>query len=174
MKVIVGALTISCALYVQVGTLVYLTFGPDTKDDFTKNFRPDDALLILVRFTMAMSICATFPLVMIAARNTTLDLFLQSDEAQPPTGARIALATLLTGLCLIMAEKVGSLNIVMGFNGALFGTPVSYVLPMVMYLTLPREKQSRRWRSFSGSCAVIGVLFGLLGAARACASLAQQ
>jgi len=163
MQVIVGALAVSCVVYGAVGVAVYATFGPATEDDLTKNFRKDDGLLVLVRATMAVAICATFPLVMMAARNAAYDLFLRPRGVQMTAAVRLSVTSVIVVVCLGTAEIVGSLGVVLDFNGALFGTPVSYIWPMAMYLALPRSRQRRRWRLFSFACVLLGLFFGLMG-----------
>ncbi|CAK0810764.1 unnamed protein product [Prorocentrum cordatum] len=166
--IIVGALAVSCVVYGAVGVAVYATFGPATEDDLTKNFRKDDGLLVLVRATMAVAICATFPLVMMAARNAAYDLFLRPRGVQMTAAVRLSVTSVIVVVCLGTAEIVGSLGVVLDFNGALFGTPVSYIWPMAMYLALPRSRQRRRWR-----CRQRRALSGASSAAVAAAEAAD-
>eukprot|EP00931_Biecheleriopsis_adriatica_P050878 TRINITY_DN29489_c0_g1_i2.p1 TRINITY_DN29489_c0_g1~~TRINITY_DN29489_c0_g1_i2.p1 ORF type:complete len:434 (+),score=64.92 TRINITY_DN29489_c0_g1_i2:41-1303(+) len=150
LKVIAYAVTISSFIYGWIGLAVYATFGSETKSDFTKNFRPDDTWLVVVRFTMACAICASFPLTMVSARTAAFNLLLKPrGYAMTPT-MRICLATSLTLFCLGVAAAAGSLGTVLTYNGSVFGTPVCFIAPAAMYLMLPRLSDRAFLFLFSG------------------------
>lgn len=159
MKVIVAAVVISSAIYGLVGIVVYLTFGSKTQSDFSLNFHAEDSWLVLTRIAMSFSICGTFPLCMVAARTSVLKLA----AWELTTKTQVPVATALVGLCLAVAEVAGDMGVVFAYAGSVFGTPICYVMPMVMYLYMPRSKQTPFWRLFSIACSITGVALGVLG-----------
>lgn len=159
MKVIVASLVVSGSLYGLVGVLVYLTFGSQTKSDFTLNFDVEDNWFVVTRIALSFSICASFPLCMLAARNSLLKLA----GWELTTKTQVPVATALVGFCLAVAEAANDMGVVFSYMGAVFGTPVCYVAPMVMYLYMPLSKQTPFWRTFSMACSTTGVALGVLG-----------
>lgn len=163
MKIICAAVTLSGLVYGWVGLVVYATFGTSTHSDFTENFSPADGWLVLVRLTMAFAICASFPLTMVSARNAAFNIALQPRGMVMSSSLRIMLTTALTALCLGLAAAAGDIGVVLAYNGSVFGTPVCYIAPAIMYLRLPRQHQKRRWRALCILSAGAGLVFGLLG-----------
>merc|ERR1712194_447308 len=108
---------------------------------------------------MMFSLCVSFPLSMVAARSSVLKLA----GWQLSRRTEVLVATALSVLCLVVALAAGNVAVVLAYNGSVFGTPVCYVLPTVMYLHMPRCNQTQAWRIFSMVCATIGVSFGILG-----------
>jgi len=159
MKVIVSALTVSCAVYTTVGLFVYLTFGSNTNANFDKNFATDDPWLRIVRMAMTFAISAAFPISMVAARSSVLKIL--GWDLTPYT--QVLVSSFLTFGCLSFALSSGELDKVLEFVGSLFGTPVAYILPMLMYCCMPRDYQKQSWRAFSISCVIIGACFAVLG-----------
>lgn len=162
MKVILAALTISGCVYGCVGAVVYATFGKTTKSNFTDNFQPDDAWLVVVRVTMTIAICASFPLTMVSARNAAFNLALRPRGKVMTPLVRIVLTTMLTALVLGLAAAAGDIGVVLTYSGSVFGTPVCYILPGAMFLLLPRP-QRRGWRALCLICVIAGAIFGVLG-----------
>jgi len=164
MRVIVWSLTVCAAIYAIGGGIVYATFGNLTQDDFTKNFKQDDPLIIFVRGTMALSICISFPLVMVSARTAVFNLVLRPRGWEMSALVRIGLTSVLVLLCLGLALLAGGdLGTVLAYNGSIFGTPICYVAPALMYLRLPKASQKPLWRYSSLLCAVLGIGFGIFG-----------
>merc|ERR1719384_2370911 len=162
-KVILGALSLSSVVYGGVGLVVYATFGNTTHSDFSENFHPDDSLLVIVRATMTLAICASFPLTMISARMAFFNVFLRPRGLEFTTSVRVATATGLTAGCLSLATVSGDIGIVLAYNGSIFGTPVCYVIPAVMYAFLPSGDQSPTWRRLCLLSSAAGLAFGVLG-----------
>jgi len=160
MRVIVYSLTISSIIYGTVGIVVYATFGKSTKSDFSTNFKANDELLVVVRICMTLAISVSFPLTMLGVRDTAIDMM---KRAAVNTSSRIAVATTLCLCCLLLAVAVNNFGTVLAYNGAVFGTPVCYVAPAVMYNYLPKHKQTQCWHVACWSCAILGVLFSILG-----------
>merc|ERR1712216_460749 len=133
--VIVNSLTISSIAFGSVGLLGYLTFGSRIQADFSRNFRTDDGLIIGVRFAMAVALITTFPLNMVASRGAVLKLL----GWEPTRRVQIPVATVLTALCLLLALICRNVTTALAYNGAVFGTPVCFVLPVLMYMNLPRQ-----------------------------------
>jgi len=163
-RVIVVSLTLSTVVYGTAGVVVYATFGAGTEDNFVKNFSTGDTVVVLVRFLMTLAVCAAFPLVMISARNTVFNLLFQRSGWTMTWRLRLALSTVLSGICLLLGAAAGDdLGTVLDYNGAVFGIPVCYIAPPVMYLKLPRAVQRRRWRLFCFLSAALGAFLALLG-----------
>jgi len=178
-SVLMYAVTISTLIYGVVGVTVYATFGSGTHPDFTENFLPSDVWLVIVRGMLALAICAAFPLTMISTRTSLFDSVVQLWRARNggngdgssrelgrlvmTTTTRIIVSTVATGLCFLMAACAGDIGIVLAYNGSVFGTPVCYIAPAVMYLGLPRHEQRMPVRISSILCAIAGVAFGVLG-----------
>ncbi|CAE8660059.1 unnamed protein product, partial [Polarella glacialis] len=163
MRVIFYATSISAIFYGFVGVVAYSMFGSATKGDFTENFRQDDSWLVAVRLLMAFAICASFPLTLVSARSAVLNIFLQPTGVVMTRSLRLTLSTALTALCLGVGEAVGDISTVLAYNGSVFGTPVCFLVPAIMYLMLPRETQKGFWRASCILCAIAGIAFGLLG-----------
>lgn len=169
MKVILISLIVSSIVYGACGLVVYATFGYEISNpaygDFTKIYYAHDGWLVVVRLTMTLAICASFPLSMVALRNACFNIALHPRGVENTTFVRITLTTVLTGTCLGVGLAVGNLSKVLDLNGSIFGTPVCYVAPAAMYLFLPRreERKGGSCRLFSRVCVILGVVFGLLG-----------
>merc|ERR1740123_1317216 len=110
---------------------------------------------------MTLAICASFPLAMISARAAFFNLVLRQRGFEMTTVVRVATTTGLTALCLSLAYVCGDVGVVLAYNGSVFGTPVCYVVPAVMYMCLPRGSQA--WRRCCLLTAVAGAGFGVLG-----------
>jgi len=165
-RVIVGAITLSSIVYGVVGAFVYATFGPGTNSDFTENFHKSDTWLVVVRLTMTLAICASFPLSMVSARNAVFNIFLLPNGWEMTGRVRVGLSTALTAFCLGTAlVSGGNISAVLAFNGSVFGTPVCYIAPAIMYMRTPKRSQHRAWAAFAVVCAVAGIAFGVLGLA---------
>merc|ERR1712137_800176 len=121
MNVIVYSVTISTFVYGVAGVVVYATFGPVTRSDFTENFDSNDSWLTVVRATMLLAICASFPLSMVSARNAAFNIALKPYGWQEMTfWVRICVTTALTGLCLALAIVASNIGVVLQYNGSVF------------------------------------------------------
>mmetsp|Transcript_101904 Transcript_101904/g.328721 ORF Transcript_101904/g.328721 Transcript_101904/m.328721 type:complete len:93 (-) Transcript_101904:105-383(-) len=58
---------------------------------------------------------------------------------------------------------LGVVGTVLAYNGSIFGTPICYIAPALMYLRLPKASQKPLWRYSSLLCAVLGIGFGIFG-----------
>eukprot|EP00811_Abedinium_folium_P034048 NODE_6964_length_1621_cov_6.056894.p1 GENE.NODE_6964_length_1621_cov_6.056894~~NODE_6964_length_1621_cov_6.056894.p1 ORF type:complete len:425 (-),score=77.76 NODE_6964_length_1621_cov_6.056894:169-1443(-) len=157
--VISAACTISAFICGWIGMAVYITFGDETQSNFSLNFREDDGWLIFVRVMATFLTIGCFPLTMVAARNTTCELFGLPNAMR----ARIMMSTILCAGVLSVAVLGGTFGTVLDYNGSLFGTPVCYIAPALMYLRLPRCAQERSWRMLCVTFGVLGALFAVLG-----------
>jgi len=157
--VITNSLFLSGILYGIVGISVYLTFGSLTEGDFTQNFHTSDGWMIATRLGMTFAISVTFPLSMVAARSSVLKLL----DWPLTLRTQIVLATVLSGFCLLVAVLLKDISLILAYNGSVFGTPVCYIVPMVMYLFMPLSGQTSKGKAFSITCVIIGSLFGILG-----------
>merc|ERR1712063_142935 len=99
----------------------------------------------------------------VAARDTAKNIFLRPRFKKITTILRIGVASITCLLCLLVAATVDDVGTVVAYNGAVFGTPVCYIVPCVMYTFLPTEIQSRPWYFACVTCAILGVLFSILG-----------
>lgn len=163
-RVVMLALTFSTLVYGTVGTAVYATFGAGTADNFAKNFKANDSIVIVVRLLMSISICVSFPIVIVSARGATFNLFLQRHGWRMTRRLRVLLSTVLSGIVLVLGIAAGdSLGTVLDYTGAIFGTPVCFVAPAVIYLCMPRVQQQKRWRAFCLVSSVAGAVLALLG-----------
>eukprot|EP00933_Yihiella_yeosuensis_P079583 TRINITY_DN9260_c4_g1_i2.p1 TRINITY_DN9260_c4_g1~~TRINITY_DN9260_c4_g1_i2.p1 ORF type:complete len:382 (-),score=31.85 TRINITY_DN9260_c4_g1_i2:178-1323(-) len=163
-RVLFYAVTISGVVYAWVGLAVYATFGNHTLSDFSQNFRHNDIWFVCVRATTSCAICASFPLVMVSARSAAFSILLQPRGWEMTRQLRLFLSTALTALVLGIAVAADNVGVVLAYNGSVFGTPVCFIAPAVMYLWgVPRERRRVTWTSAALFCAVAGVVFALLG-----------
>eukprot|EP00927_Polykrikos_kofoidii_P002191 TRINITY_DN10859_c0_g1_i1.p1 TRINITY_DN10859_c0_g1~~TRINITY_DN10859_c0_g1_i1.p1 ORF type:complete len:437 (-),score=61.57 TRINITY_DN10859_c0_g1_i1:77-1387(-) len=163
MRVIVGAVSLSTIVYSTVGIVVYATFGKTTEDDFSKNFASDDRLLLVVRLMLSVAICVSFPLSMVSARVALFNIALKPRGWTMTPTVRIAVSTILSAFCLSVAMLSGDVGVVTAYNGSVFGIPVCFIAPPVMYLCLPRQYQQPKWRTFCIVCTGIGAFFVVFG-----------
>merc|ERR1719162_985265 len=85
------------------------------------------------------------------------------------SSTRILVTTLLTLFCLLIAAVAGDIGTVLSYNGAVFGTPVCYIAPAMMYVVLPYAHMrleppvSKITWVFSAATAMFGAVFAVLG-----------
>ncbi|CAJ1384642.1 unnamed protein product [Effrenium voratum] len=163
MRVICYSLSISSVIYGWVGIVVYATFGPKTKSDFSENFRADDQLLVVLRLTMTCAICSSFALMMMSARAAAFNLFLLPLGCAVKPVSRVMVATSLSAICLGVATVAKEIGTVLAYNGSVFATPVCFVAPPLMYLCLPRQSRQACWSILCILSAFAGTAFGLYG-----------
>eukprot|EP01062_Namystynia_karyoxenos_P060414 TRINITY_DN51999_c0_g1_i1.p1 TRINITY_DN51999_c0_g1~~TRINITY_DN51999_c0_g1_i1.p1 ORF type:complete len:455 (+),score=163.23 TRINITY_DN51999_c0_g1_i1:85-1449(+) len=161
--VICFAIILAAAVYGAAGMVVYATFGKCTKSDFTSNFDSDDTWITVVRCAMLFALIVSFPLVLLSARATMDALVLQPRKIELTTARRLLLATALTAVCLGIAVAAGDPGIVLDYNGSVFGTPVCYIFPPVLYLMQPRQNQGTLTRYGCMLSVGLGIAFAIFG-----------
>eukprot|EP00927_Polykrikos_kofoidii_P002192 TRINITY_DN10859_c0_g2_i1.p1 TRINITY_DN10859_c0_g2~~TRINITY_DN10859_c0_g2_i1.p1 ORF type:complete len:451 (-),score=66.04 TRINITY_DN10859_c0_g2_i1:9-1361(-) len=163
MRVIVGAVSLSTVVYSTVGFVVYATFGQTTESDFSINFAADDKLLLAVRLSLSVAICVSFPLCLVSARDALFNIVLKPRGWRMTPAVRITVSTILSAFCLSVAMLSGDVGVVSAYSGSVFGTPVCFIIPPVMYLCLPRQYQQPKWRAFCIVCTGLGAFFFAFG-----------
>ena len=159
-------------MYVMMMSFGFLTFGGNTTGFILNNYANADTLATIARIAIGFGIICTYPLTFSALRDTLYDFFqFTSDQRQhfhiPFT---MTLLVTITGLSLFI-KNVGK---VVSISGALIGSLLIYIVPMLMNIQLirsiqfyvPEMKNSWRYsleKNGNYLLMVMGVIMGVLG-----------
>ena len=142
-------------------TCGFLTFGGKSAGIVLNNYAASDIGAAISRFLTAVSVGASFPILLSACRSSAFDLFKISREKRKQLTA-ILLAS-ITALALAVTDA----GFVISFTGALMGTAIVYIFPTLMFLrwTKGEDQPIRRLErtfcrflvGFGGIAAVFGV-----------------
>ncbi|KNH09546.1 amino acid permease-like protein [Perkinsela sp. CCAP 1560/4] len=164
-RALIPAFAVIVSLYLEMGILGYLHFGPDvTKHggDILAQFSHDDLLVNIGRFVMLLHFACVYPLLAIGCRRS-LNLFLFKGDASVSTLVRVSEALAIVTLSSILAAFSSGISQVLAFNGSLFGLHIIMTFPALMYAKIFRDTLRMREKVLIVVLFVSGILFSIAG-----------
>lgn len=138
-KVVDRATAISFLIYLVIGVVAYLAFGPQLVDPKYKgnillSFPLDDTLIAVSRAAITFTVAVAFPLNIFPCRFTIDMMFFAN--AQESCTRHVVVTSALVFLALLLAIFCPSINVVFGIIGGTCSTVVCFCLPAAFILKL--------------------------------------
>ncbi|KAJ0403581.1 hypothetical protein P43SY_009029 [Pythium insidiosum] len=138
-KVVDRATLISVAIYLVIGVVAYLAFGPSLVDPKNKgnillSFPLDDTWIAISRAAITFTVSVAFPLNIFPCRFTIDMMFFA--YSQDSLARHVAVTAGLVFLALLLAIFCPSINVVFGIIGGTCSTVVCFCLPAAFILKL--------------------------------------
>ncbi|ELP89423.1 vacuolar amino acid transporter, putative [Entamoeba invadens IP1] len=148
---------LALVVYIFVGTFGYLSRGDALKGNVLVTYPYDDVPILAACASFVLVMAASFPLVHHAERDLLdrlcFGLWKDSDRR------RIFETITLVSLIIVVAIAVSQIEVVLVYNGAIFGVLVVYVFPS--YFVFKTQKGFLKWFGFS--IIIIGVFVCIIG-----------
>ncbi|GAB1222392.1 hypothetical protein ENUP19_0106G0022 [Entamoeba nuttalli] len=148
---------IALGTYSLVGTFGYLSRGSECSGNILVNYPYDDIPILVACASFCLVMAASFPLVHHAERDLFDQLFFgmwkDSDKR------RIFETLTLVSLIVLIALAVSQIEVVLAYNGAIFGVLVVYIFPsLFVYKT---HQGILKWLGLS--IMILGVILSIVG-----------
>ena len=175
-RALVPAFAVIVSLYLEMGILGYLHFGPSVTNhggDILAQFSHKDLLVNIGRFFMLLHFACVYPLLAIGCRRS-LNLFLFKGESSISTGIRIAESFAIVFLSSIFAAFSSGISQVLAFNGSLFGLHIIMTFPALMYAKIFQDSLRTREKIIAIILIATGIIFSIAGfVSHLCAMLSK-
>lgn len=159
-------------MYILMMSIGYLTFGGNSTGLILNNYANQDLLATIARIAIGTGIICTYPLTFSALRDILFDFFNvnQGQRNQFHLPITLFLLASITGLSLLV-KNVGK---VVSISGALIGSLLIYIVPMLMNLKLFQNIQEMvpgakdGWKislekNVNYALILMGVIVGVIG-----------
>ena len=173
LQVVSTSFAISIALFAGMASLGFLTFGAHSSGLILNNYSTKDTLMGVSRIAVALSLVFSYPLAFVGAREGLLDL-LQVKNRSPRVlnSLTVGLLAAITGAALVIPD----VSFVLALAGSTLGNCLIYIFPFFMFRGAIRQlKQPTKLQKaevkVAGVSAVLGLVMGVLGAAKAIQSV---
>ncbi|KAG1708989.1 hypothetical protein DVH05_022621 [Phytophthora capsici] len=138
-KVVDRATLISFLIYLSIGVVAYLAFGPQLvepkyKGNILLSFPLNDTLIAISRAAITFTVAVAFPLNIFPCRFTIDMMFFSNSEDSWPR--HVAVTSGLVLLALLLAIFCPSINVVFGIIGGTCSTVVCFCFPAAFILKL--------------------------------------
>uniref|UniRef100_H3GW21 Amino acid transporter transmembrane domain-containing protein n=1 Tax=Phytophthora ramorum TaxID=164328 RepID=H3GW21_PHYRM len=138
-KVVDRATLISFLIYLSIGVVAYLAFGPQLvepkyKGNILLSFPMNDTLIAISRAAITFTVAVAFPLNIFPCR-FTIDMMFFSNSEDSWT-RHVAVTSSLVLLALLLAIFCPSINVVFGIIGGTCSTVVCFCFPAAFILKL--------------------------------------
>ncbi|OWZ10088.1 Sodium-coupled neutral amino acid transporter [Phytophthora megakarya] len=138
-KVVDRATLISFLIYLSIGVVAYLAFGPQLmepkyKGNILLSFPLSDTLIAISRAAITFTVAVAFPLNIFPCRFTIDMMFFSNSEDSWPR--HVAVTSGLVLLALVLAIFCPSINVVFGIIGGTCSTVVCFCFPAAFILKL--------------------------------------
>lgn len=169
-----GAAYLTTALvYMGTSALAISLFGRHTAVTALASFSPKDPLGTVASLAFGASVVASYPLILISAKNWFIDLF-KKTPALNKLGWGIKEVTALLILAFgLITSRVTDIGKVGSVIGALFGSCMMFIFPPLMYIRALTKQRKSRNLSYpttqvvvNAVLMVVGVLLGSYGTYR--------
>ncbi|CAO3680975.1 unnamed protein product [Umbelopsis vinacea] len=122
------------------GVLGYFAFGQDVQQNLFNSFPPDDLIINIGRFLLAVSLIFTVPMGFYPAREALQKSLGNDTPDRQPTKSQHYIVTiaLFIGM-LYIGATVQSLGKVYAFVGGLASSFIAYIIPGVTYLSIFKQ-----------------------------------
>ncbi|KAL7720220.1 Amino acid transporter transmembrane domain-containing protein [Entamoeba marina] len=133
--------------------------SPNVSGNILVDYPTDDYPMLIACFLFCIVMSASFPLVHHAQR----DIFDKLVFAgwKDSTTRRVSLSLVLISLCVFLAVAVEEINIVLGYNGSIFGVLIVYIFPA--FFCFRTQKKWNLWKIISILLMILGVVLMVLG-----------
>mmetsp|Transcript_55913 Transcript_55913/g.110345 ORF Transcript_55913/g.110345 Transcript_55913/m.110345 type:complete len:165 (-) Transcript_55913:59-553(-) len=142
----------------------FMTFGKNSMGLILNNYASDDALAMLARAAILVSLITAFPLVFFSLRKQVIGLFGSGAErfnAEQPRAMTVMMLVAVMGIALNLRD-LGKLA---AFAGACFGSFLIYIGPALMALCSTKySRGGKLGRATQVTLIPLGVALGVLGA----------
>ncbi|KAJ2961687.1 hypothetical protein NQZ79_g3046 [Umbelopsis isabellina] len=119
------------------GVLGYFTFGQDVQQNLFNSFPPDDTIINIGRFLLAVSLIFTVPMGFYPAREAIQKSIGHDTPDRQPTKLQHYTVTIVLFLgMLYLGATVQSLGKVYAFVGGLASSFIAYIIPGISYLAV--------------------------------------
>lgn len=149
------ALMICLIAYAIMATSGYLCFGSTVQGDILNNLVVGSGVAIIARLALLITIITSYPLVFNSMRSAARELLESASGsrsgAEMTTIGALAYSIVFVTLHVVIALLVPQVEVVLGYNGSVFGTSIVYIMPAVMCIKLSSSSSSSRSRSSSSS-----------------------
>ncbi|KAE9049497.1 hypothetical protein PR001_g3264 [Phytophthora rubi] len=138
-KVVDRATLISFLIYLSIGVVAYLAFGPQLvepkyKGNILLSFPLSDTLIAISRAAITFTVAVAFPLNIFPCRFTIDMMFFSNSEDS--LSRHVAVTSGLVLLALLLAIFCPSINVVFGIIGGTCSTVVCFCFPAAFILKL--------------------------------------
>ncbi|KAG6584814.1 Sodium-coupled neutral amino acid transporter [Phytophthora cinnamomi] len=138
-KVVDRATLISFLIYLSIGVVAYLAFGPQLvepkyKGNILLSFPLNDTLIAISRAAITFTVAVAFPLNIFPCRFTIDMMFFSNSEDS--LSRHVAVTSGLVLLALLLAIFCPSINVVFGIIGGTCSTVVCFCFPAAFILKL--------------------------------------
>ncbi|KAG6961885.1 hypothetical protein JG687_00007466 [Phytophthora cactorum] len=138
-KVVDRATLISFLVYLSIGVVAYLAFGPQLaepkyKGNILLSFPLNDTLIAISRAAITFTVAVAFPLNIFPCRFTIDMMFFSNSEDS--WSRHVAVTSSLVLLALLLAIFCPSINVVFGIIGGTCSTVVCFCFPAAFILKL--------------------------------------
>ena len=121
-----------------------MVFGEKVEGNILNNYADDDVLADIARIGLTFVIVFTYPLAFHSFRRSTLMFCPQWLQNSTETKHHVGVTTALLSFTVLVGILVPQVQIVLGLNGAIFGSLMVYIFPALMYSSLMAQSARRR------------------------------
>ena len=145
------ALIICLTAYTIMATSGYLCFGSSVQGDVLNSLVVGSGVAIIARFALLITIITSYPLVFNSMRLAARELLgsatgFGSGTEMTSLGA-LAYSTVFVSLHVVVALLVPQVEVVLGYNGSVFGTSIVYIMPALMCIKLTSKRSGSSART---------------------------
>ncbi|ELP94479.1 vacuolar amino acid transporter, putative [Entamoeba invadens IP1] len=149
--------SIAYIAYALVGVFGYKSMGKDVVGNVLISYPRSDKYILVACISFCFIMAASFPLVHFAQRSL-LDTML-FDRWRESTTRRISESLIFVSLVILVAVVVKDIEIVLAYNGAIFGVIIVYVFPAYFVFKL-----TTGWRKILALITgILGIILGIVG-----------
>lgn len=142
--------SVSAVIYIATMYLGLNLFGLNARSFVLNNLSPKDPLATVARMAFGASVLASYPLIFLTVRNWLLSQMEKTKDVVPKfLIGRTQIAFVALSLIGMLTVKFRDIGAVGSLAGALFGTPMAFVLPSIMYLRAMRKAQTEGVKMFT-------------------------
>jgi amino acid permease len=132
-QMVLASFIILIGLYTITMIAGYRTFGDTCKGNILLNYHEDDKLAMGGRIATGLSILFGFPLVMTGARESLINVSTTLGYPQLNLDSnRFLLVFSMLSVVSLVAVLVDDVSIIVGLNGAIMGSCITYVCPVLI------------------------------------------
>jgi len=189
LRVILGGVFLSFALYITVGVFGYLSFGPAIKDNILLNYSTDSKAnpeVLIGKLMICSAVILGYPMSSWVMRNSFEQIYFyyKAKRARYQKLDREDTDTLVTqtvswrqnlletavilGVSVIIAMAIPQINTVFGLVGSTSSVTLNFIVPGLMYIKLLKKHPSKGSpvkRVGAMTLVVFGVVVGIVGTA---------
>ena len=162
--VVAGSITTCVVFYSLMALSGYLMFGDKVDGDILNNLSSTGSVAVLARLALLVTIVFSYPLVYNAVRSSAHELVsgwwhrtgagrsseprLLEAQRTPAASKHISMlqavaySSAFVTLHVVIALLVPQVEVVLGYNGSVFGTSIVYILPAIMVMRMRERRKA--------------------------------